>query len=606
MIKKILIYLGLFSLLIAKGQNITFTASAPRVVDLNEEFQLVFSINSDPSGFKAPDLSAFEVLSGPNRSSSSNISIINGKMNQSVNISLSFILQPKSVGKFNIEGAKATVDGKSYTSTTLSIEVVNAGGGQQQNQQSQQSTQQNQSQHTTDVPDEKVFLKVIIDRSSLYKGEFITATVKLYSILNINDLGNLQLPKFNGVFSQEIEIPQIKLNRENLNGKVYITGVIKQYYLFPQQSGDIKIDPFSIEAVVAQPTGKRSRSPFDDFWGLEPETNYQWVKKTIKSKPIIINVKPLPQGAPSSFKGAVGSFTLKAEMDKNKVKTNDAITIKATINGTGNIKLVDPFELKIPVDFETYDPKTNLNIKGISGTKTFEYVMIPRHSGTYTIPSIEFSYFDSQTKQYKTLHTNDFNITVDKSADEQNGNNVIVSSNRDDVKFIGKDIRYIKESPVPSVQFSQWFFGSLKFYTSYGISLFLFLLFVIIKRKQIVENANIAKVRNKRANKQARKRLQIAAGCMKQNNKESFYEEILKALWGYLGDKFNILSSELSREKVMEILSSKNTKEDILKQLNGLLDECELARYALSAVSSNLKEIYDKTADLISQFENII
>jgi hypothetical protein len=605
MIKKIFTYCLLLTGVLAQAQ-VSITANAPRVAVTGEEIQLVYTINAEPSEFRAPNLSAFNILAGPSRSSSSSISIMNGKVSQSVTITYIYVLQGKQAGKFSIDPVKITVDGKSYISNPVTIEVVSGGntssGGQQQTQQQNNTQTQNQQ---VDIPEDKVFLKVIVDKTSLYQGDYLTATVKFYSQLNVNDLGNLQLPKFNGVYSQEMEIPQISLNRENINGKIYVTGVIKQYYLFPQQSGDIVIDPFSIEAVVAQKAGTRSRTPFDDFWGLEPEASYQWVKKVVKSKPLKISVKALPLGAPASFKGAVGSYSFKASIDKNKLKTNDAVTLKAVISGTGNIKLIDPFEPQLPADFETFDPKTNVTVKGVNGNKTFEFVMIPRHSGSYTIPALEFSYFDPQTRQYKTLRSDDFPITVEKGKDDEDSKNVFVLSNRDDVKYLGKDILFIKPGPVPGVKNNKWFFGSLGFYLAYGVASFVFLLFVILKRKQIIENANIARVRNKRASKQAKKRLKTASKCMADGNKEIFYEEILKALWGYLGDKLNIPASELSREKVLEILAGKGTGDELTATLNNILDSCELARYAPAAAPSDLKEIYNKSAELISAFENM-
>ena len=327
MIKRYLIYflLGISSALGA--QQVSVTASAPSVVEAGEQFQLSYSMNAEPSGFKAPDLSAFNILAGPNRASSSNISIVNGRMSQSVTITLSYILQAKKEGSYTISPATVTVDSKNYNSNQVSIQVV---GGRQQTQQTQQSQQSQQSQQTQQTQqasnrteqssNEKVYLKIIINKTDLYQNEYLTATVKFYSQLNVNDLGSIQLPKFSGIYSQEIEIPQIQLNRENINGVAHITGIIKQYYLFPQRSGELIIEPFELEAVVAQPVArKRSGNPFDDFF-FDMEPSYQWVKVKAKSSPLKIHVKALPAGAPASFSGAVGQFKMSASIDKNKLK----------------------------------------------------------------------------------------------------------------------------------------------------------------------------------------------------------------------------------------------------------------------------------------------
>ena len=592
----------LFSFLIAYAvqAQVTVTASAPGTVDVGEEFQLNFAINAEPSGFQAPVLTNFNILAGPSRSSSTSVSIVNGRMSQSVSINITYVLQAQKAGKFTIDAAKVTVNGKNYNSNPLSIEVVGSGAVPNTNNQ---QTQQDQSVSG----DDKLFLKVITDKSSLYMGEYLTATVKLYSQWSVNDVGNPQLPKFNGVYTQEIDNQPNQLNRENINGKVYLTGVLKQYYLFPQQKGDITIDACSFDVIVAQPTGQRQRNVFDDFWGFESQPAYQWVKRTVKSQPFKINVKPLPAGAPESFNGAVGTFTFKTVLDKKNIKTNDAVSLKITISGTGNIKLIEPPVLKLPPDFETFDPKTNESIKGVSGTKTFEYVMIARHSGTFTIPAVEFTYFDPQLKQYKTQRSEEFTITVEKNGNEEETSGpVVVGGSKDDVKYLGKDIRYIKTNKQSLLKIGKGFFGSLEYYLAYGVSLFLFLLFVVFKRKQIVENANIARVRNKRAGKQARKRLKLAASYLEQNKAAEFYDEILRSMWCYLGDKLNIPASELSREKVMEMLASRKVDEALVKEIHTLLDNCEMARYAPSIASVEMKNIYGQSVELISKFENLI
>jgi len=603
MTKRGMLLYGFLAIAMTLPAQVTITASAPKVVEAGEEITLTYTMNAEPSEFRAPNLSAFTILAGPSRSSSSSISIINGRISQSVTITYTYVLQANQEGKYTIDPARITVDGKTYYSNSLTIEVVGSSHASTSTPKPQQPGESS-SRQEDNIPDEKVFLKVIVDKTSLYQGECLTATVKFYSQLNVNDLGNLQLPRFNGVYSQEIETPQIRLNRENINGKIYLTGVIKQYYLFFQQSGEIVIEPFSLDAVVALKAGTRPRTPFDDFWGFEPEPVYQWVKKTVKSKPLKISVKPLPAGAPASFKGAVGNYSFKAMLDKNKVKTNEAITLKAIVNGTGNIKLIEPVEPKIPADFEAFDPKTNLTLKGITGNKTFEYVMIPRSAGTFTIPSLEFAYFDPQSRQYKILRSEDFTITVEKGKDDESSKGgVYVASSRNDIKYLGKDILFIKPGPVPAVREGQWFFGSKSFYLTYIFSVLATGIFIVLMRKQIAENANIARQRTRRASRQAKKRLMMAGKYLKQNQKEMFYEEVLKALWGYVSDKFNIPAADLSREKIKDILQDKGISAEDIESLTHLLDVCELARYAPAAAPENLQEIFEQAENVINRYE---
>lgn len=584
------------------AQNIQFMASGPRAVEVGEQFEITYSITQQPSGFEAPKFKNFNLLGGPSTSSSSSVQFVNGKVSQSSTFSYTYYFSANAPGTFTIEPAKAIVDGKQYTSNTLTIQV--AGNAQATSNQgnSQQSGSNAQDAEAVETSNDDIFVRVILDKNTLYQGECVVATIKLFTKYNISELGNAE-PAFNGFFREDIETQPLRsLTKEVYNNKVYLTGVLKKVLLYPQKSGDITINSFDLQTVVQMQVKSRQRSVFDDFWGPQ----VQEVKKTIKSRPVTIHVRSLPGNVPASFKGAVGTFSFKAALDKQNVKTNDAINLKVAISGTGNLKTIEPFDIKFPSDFETYDPKTtvnvNANVSGSSGNKSFEYLLIPRHSGNFKIDPIEFTYFDTQSKQYKTLSSGEFNITVEKGANESS-TTVVTGVGKEDVRFLGKDIQYIKTQAVQFSKEGEFFFGSLKFWLAYLISLIVFVLIIALLRKRIRENANVVAVRNKKANKVAHKRLKDAHIFMRGNKKEEFFEYILKALWGYMSDKLSIPVSELSRESVVYETSKRNIDQDLIQKFLSILDTCEFARYAPSEGTSQMDEVYNDAIGVISKIE---
>jgi len=578
------------------SQEAEFTASAPKVISVGEQFRLTFSLNKKASGFRAPDLRNFNILGGPSTSSSSNIQIINGKMIQSFSYTYTYILQATKKGKFTIDPAQVIVNRKQYKSNSLTIEVIE-GTSPDASKQSVPSSRENQA--VPDISNKDLFVRVLTNKRNVYQDEHIVATIKIYSKLNIAGFENVKFPPFNGFWTQEIETPnQISLQRENVNGVIYNSGIIKKTLLFPQRSGEIVIDPFELECVVRQRM-TNSRSIFDDFFGT-----FNNVKKYVKSEPVKIIVKPLPSAKPSSFNGAVGSYSMKASVDKQIAKTNDAITLKVNISGNGNIKLIDPLKIDFPPDFETYDPKISHNVKnsenGSVGNKTFEYLMIPRHSGNYRIPPIEFSYFDTKLKKYKTLTSGEFKISVEKGKEIETGN-VVSGFSKEDVKFIGSDIQFIKINDFKLKRKNEILFGSLRFYLSYLIVFFIFLIIFIIRRKQIKQNENIQLVKNRKANKFAKKRLKLALQYLKENNRDQFYEEVLKAMWGYLSDKLNIPVSDLSKDTAFKSLENFEIEKALTEKFLGLIDICEYARFAPSERPSQMDSIYSEAIRIISK-----
>ncbi|MCF6242570.1 MAG: BatD family protein, partial [Bacteroidales bacterium] len=397
---------------------------------------------------------------------------------------------------------------------------------------------------------------------------------------------------------------QISLQRENVNGTIYNVGVLRKTILFPQRSGKIKIDPFELECIVQQKAGKRR-----NFFG-ELVDVYRDVEVQLVSPSRTVNVLSLPVGKPASFSGAVGTdFKLSADIDHKQIKNNESLTLKVKISGNGNLKLIDKINIDFPQTFEVYDPKIKENISntaaGARGTKTFEYLIIPREQGDYVIPGIKFSYFDIKSKEYKTLSVKDIPIKVEKgdAIDLSAGS---ISVTKEDIRTLGSDIRFIKQNEFELKPIDKTFFGSLQFYLYYLISLFIFIVLVFFMRNKIKQNANAVLMKNKRAGKISKKRLKMAAVYMKQNDKEQFYNEIIHALWGFLSDKLNIPVSELSRETVKETLQKHNVSEDIIANFIKVIDDCEFAKYAPASETNPLPDDYKRAREVIEKFEEIL
>jgi hypothetical protein len=358
----------------------------------------------------------------------------------------------------------------------------------------------------------------------------------------------------------------------------------------------------SIEAGIPQRVQTRSRSVFDDFFGTT-----QTVPRELKSRPVEITVMPLPEGKPASFTGGVGQMKLTATVDKTEVKANDPITLKVTISGTGNMKFTDAPRINFPPDFEIYDPKvsTNLNTTATSGSKTFEYLIIPRHGGTYKLPSVEFSYFDPQDKQYKTLRSEEYTLTVEKG-DEQPGSTVVSGITREDVKFLGKDIRYIKSGNLKLRKSGDYFFGTWKFWLWYLVPLVAFVVIVFFRRKYIRKYANAALVKNRRAGGYAAKRLKQARIYMDKDQSSEMYEELSRALWGYLSDKLDIPVAELSKENGKLMMEQHQVDAALADEFISVIDDCEFARYAPSSEGLDMKTLYDRAVEVISKMQKAI
>jgi hypothetical protein len=579
------------------SQQVNFTMEAPKIVEIGEQFRLAFTLNAQGQNLKLPELSDFEVLMGPSTSQSSSFQIINGVSSQSVSFSYLFVLRAKKEGRFTINPASINVNGTSVTSNTLTVEVVKgsakpSGGGVDQ-----------PTSTPGTVPKSDLFVKLILDRRSMYKGDHAMATIKIYSKVNLNGFEDISLPSFEGFWSQDVALPQqIALQRESFNGEIYNVGTLKKTLLFPQQTGNITIGKVKIDCIVQQRV-KQPKSFFDDFFD-----NFANVKATVTSDPVIVAVNPLP-ASPADFSGAVGRFDLRSSITSTNVKENDAITLRIDVSGNGNIKLINAPKLKLPVDFEVYDPKTQSNYtatqEGLNGNISFEYLFLPRFAGDYTIPPVDFVYFDPGSGRYATKSSQEFKIHVEKG-DGSSSKTVTSQVSKEDVKYLGKDIRFIKQGMIELRPKGDVFFGSFGFYMIYLAGILGLLALYFLYQQQIRENANVARVKNKKANKVALKRLKEASGHLNSGATEKFYEAVTRAFWGYLSDKMTIPVAELNKERATSELTGHKASETVVTRFIQILDTCEFARFAPGGGNEKMSEIYDEACDVMGQMEKEI
>lgn len=599
--KILLIALMLFSAFAAgAAEPVRFTASAPSTVIVDKPFQLVYTVNATGKDLKVPEFTNFEVLAGPFESRSSSYQVINGKTSSSLSISYTFTLQGLKTGTYSVPPASIMVDGQKHSSNGLSIKVLPDDGSDAAGSSAAQS-----GASTAKITNDKIFIRTNVSKSSVYEQEPVVVTYKLYTLADVAGMNNMKMPDFNGFLKQELDQSQNKqLSYENFNGKNYGTIVLYQVLLYPQRTGDITIDKASFEAVIRVQNKTQVRSIFDEFFD-----SYTNVNKALVAPAVKVKVYPLPGAKPAGFSGTVGQLSMSSTISATQVKANEAVTLKVVISGSGNMKLIKNPDIELPEGFEIYDPKVNNNFKtttsGVSGTKTIEYLFIPRNAGDFEIPAAEFVYFDLQEKTYKTLRTPVYNLKVSKG---EGGESVVSGNyvNKEDVKQLGKDIRFIETKPFKLTKKTEPVFGTVEGWILYLIPLLVALfLFFVLKRKAL-ENSNIEFVRNKKANKQAQKRLKMAQKLLNEGKKDKFYEEVLKAVWNYLSDKLAIPAASLTKERVEAELTEKGVNADAIKQFTDILNTCEFARYAPNSGQQEMGNLYAEAIDAISNLEDII
>jgi len=580
------------------AQEVEFRASAsPRVVETGERFRVSFSVNAEGKNFETPSFEHFAILSGPNMSTSTSVQIINGQMTRTVSYSYNFVLQAVEEGTFTIGKARIEVDGKTYETEEITVEVVKGSAPSAPATPAPSTTPE-----ISGIKGEDLFVQVITDRKEVYQGEHLVATIKLFTRLDLSGIGDRKFPSFSGFLQQEIDIPeQNYLQREVVNGNVYGTLVLRQVVLIPQRSGTLTIDPMELECHIRQRISRGTGSIFDDFFD-----SFRTVSRTVSSDPVKIRVKPLPEEAPASFEGLVGRYTLKASVDREEVVADEAVTLTLKVTGTGNLKLMSPPVVNLPPGFETYDPRVTMDINhtvsGSKGTKSFEYLMVPRTPGTYRIPPIEVSYFDPEKEQYVTWKSPAFNLKVEPREPGEEGT-VVTGFGKEDIRFIGKDIRFIKTGDIPLTRGTKNLVGQLWFYLAYPLVILVFIIVLLLRKRRVEIMRNTELMRNRRASRQARKRLKLAADALRKQQLDRFYEEVSRACWGYLSDKLSIPLAELNRDNALATLAKHDIPGELAGEYLDTIDHCEQARYAGETGSGDPGQVYRKAMKLITALE---
>lgn len=582
--------------------KVTFTASAPDAVAVGDQFRLSYTVNTQKvKNFRAPSIKGFDVLMGPSRSYS--MQSING--NTTETLTFTYILLAQKEGEYTIPGATITANGDQMLSNSVKIKVLPADKANSSQSGNAQSTSRSSSSGTS-ISNNDLFITATASKTTAYEQEAILLTYKIYTVVDLRGFDNVKLPDFKGFHSQEVELPNDRRwGLEHYKGRNYHSTIYRQFVLFPQQSGKLTIDAARFDASIEKMDA--IDDPFEAFFNGGAGSIQ--IKKTLMTPKLTIDVKPLPAGKPADFSGGVGEFNISSSINSTKVKTNDAITVKVVISGTGNLKLVGEPEVKFPEDFEVYDPKVDSKFRltnaGLSRNKVIEYLAIPRNAGTYKIPAIKFSYFDIKSRSYKTLTTEEYTVQVEKGAG--NASQTIANfTNKEDLKVLNEDIRFIKQNDVKLSPKGKYFFGSMGYWLFYIVPGLIFIACFLIYRKQIAANANVAKVRIKKANKVAVKRMKQAGKLLAANEKDAFYDEVLKALWGYISDKLSIPVSQLSKDNIEEELRKYGVAEDLIKEFLNALNSCEFARFAPGDANQAMDKVYSDSLEVISKMENSI
>ena len=588
--------------------QISFVATAPNTVVVGQQFRLSFTLTTGGENgkeFKCQEIKDFDVLFDTTTSGTFSQNINGVQSTQRTN-SFIYVLMAKNEGTFTIPSATVKVGNSEYKSNELSIKVLPQDQAATAASANTNAAQQGGQTSASGSSSNDIFIRAVVSKNSVYENEGFLITFKLYTSADLAGINNIKFPEYDGFVAQEIELPSnIQLSMENYNGRNYGTAILKQTVLFPQRSGKLTIPSGKFDLVIRVRSQQRQRSIFDDFLN-----RYEEISRSFTSNSVSIDVKPLPPNKPASFTGTVGDFKMTPSISTNQLKTNEAVTIKVNISGNGNLNLIKNPEIIFPNDFDKLEPVVSRNIKvsqsGVNGTRTIEYNAIPRYAGNFTIPAAEFSYFDLKTGTYKILKTDEYQLTVEQGEGGSGTNMPVVNAtNKENIRFLGQDIRYIK-TDTANFHRGDFFFGTINYLLFYIVPTLLFLILFWIYRKQAAMNANIALVRTKKANKVASKRLKTAAKYLKENKTELFYDEVLKAVWGYLSDKLNIPVSALTKDNVDANLIKYGASENLIKDFRDILDTAEFARFAPAQAGGTMDELYDATVQAIDKMENTI
>jgi tetratricopeptide (TPR) repeat protein len=599
--RNFLILLLLLILNVDVEAAIRLTADAPSEVAVGEQFRLTYTVNTqDADNFRAGNIpSAFEVLMGPSTSSQSSFQMVNGRTSSSSSITYTYILSADKNGIYTIPPAHVTVNGHTISSGVLKVRVSGTAHNNNSSQ-GQHSQQQSMRPSGSRISGADLFITVSANKRSLHEQEPVVLTYKVYTLVELTQLEG-KMPDLKGFHTQEVKLPQQKsFSVESYHGRPYRTVTWSQYVMFPQLTGKLTIPSIEFQGVVVQQN--RNVDPFDAFFN--GGSGYTEVQKNIKAPGLTIQEYPLPT-RPNNFSGGVGHFNITGAFNKNNCRANDPLTLRVTVSGIGNLKLIKQPIAKFPNDFETYDAKvtdkTKLTQNGVEGDMIYDFLVVPRHQGKYTIQPVEFTYYDTGSNSYKTVRTQSFTLNISKG---QGGGSMSDYSGQEDLKVINQDIHFIKSGDSRLYKNSNYFFASPKYWVSLFIPLVIFIILVIIFRQKAIDATNIGKMRGKKANKAATRRLRnadILRNCGKENE---FFDEVLKALWGYIGDKLNMPVEQLSKENIQEKLLQAGVSEELIKQFIDALNECEFARFAPAEEQRNMSKIYNSAMNVIMHIED--
>ncbi len=595
------------------AQNV-IRVEAPDVVAVNEQFNVTFIIEGEksPSDFQWSSGDDFQLVWGPQKGSSSSIQIINGKRSSSHQTTFTYILIPKATGTFQLPAATALLSGDRISSTQASIQVVSDGASSSQSsgQNGGKSSGGGQTSSTGsgEISSNDLFMRLSLSRTEVVIGEPITATLKIYQRANVVGFENAKFPTFNGFWSQETYVPNnIEFKRESLDDKIYNTAVLRTYVLIPQQSGTITIDPAELVCLVNIRTApSTSNSLFDSFF----QDEYRTIRKRVTTPAVKVKVNPLPAGQPASFGGGVGNFGISARLTTDNLKTHDAASLIITVSGRGNVALLEEPKVNFPPDFEVYDTKTTENTDksngGTSGSKSFEYPFIPRSHGDFTIDPVEYSYYDVNAGKYVTLRTEPLHVKVAKGKGGDSTPVTTVNSGveRKDVKSLADDIRFIFTGKPGLSGSGSFFVGSVFFWILLALMILGATSVYLAFRKVAAMRADVAGTKNRRATKMAQKRLKLAGEYLDKNLYTAFYEELHKALIGFVSDKLNMDMSEISKDNIASALTEGGVSEEQTKAFTDLLDACEFARYSPDGGNEAMRSHYDAALKVISSIDS--
>lgn len=615
----VILFLMLSPLWLWAQDDPTLTVSAKKQVMVGERFQVVFSANADGRNFTSPSFEGFTVVGGPFTSTSSSIQMVNGSVTRTTTNSYTFALQAYKEGTFRVGSASLNVKGTKITSEPFDIKVVPDDGSHAAPSGGGASSGQSQAQQNTNDPQvsgKDLFLRVVPSKKSAYVGEQVVLTYKLYTKVPVSSLSVVKAPSYAGFWTKDISDNTggtLRQSSEYINGIEYTSAEIQKVVVAPQRAGKLTLDPMVIECIAQirrENNRQRSMDPFEEFFN-DPffNRNITNVKKELTSNSFVLEVKSLPEAnKPASFAGAVGNYNFKSDIDMTELKTNEAFTLTYTVSGTGNIELLQMPEPVFPPDFEVYDPKittsTDVTANGLSGTKKAEYLVIPRRAGSFTVPAVEFSFFNPSNGAYQTLSSKPYEIQVEKGRDDEGGG--IYASNQEDIKYLGNDIRHIMTGDPRLRPQRSAFFGSSAYYVALLALLLAFILLLILLKNREKMEKDTAATRNRKADKVARGRLKRAAQFLKEKDQDKFYVEMSQALWGYIADKLGIERSKLSMDTVSETMKEKSVPDELTQQFVDTLNSCEFARFAPGSAEEKMDDLYQRGIEVISKAEKVL